>query len=102
MLPNTSGAYVLTGETACLQGKHVAVNPHKQRLLVAANKAAKLPKAKPKATAKAVASGQAAATLGPEATAEEPLPAAAKKGGKPRQTAAETGYSQAKKKFLAE
>ena len=38
---------------ACLEGNHKVVNPHRQRLLVAAHKATKAPqtKAKPKAGA---------------------------------------------------
>ena len=103
MLPKTSGACVLTGEAACLRGEHVAVNPHKQRLLVAANKAAKLPKAKAKPKAKAIARPQepaasTTANLNPDA---EAVAAAPKKGGKPKK-AADTGYSDAKKKFIAE
>ena len=91
---------------ACLGGKHTPVNPHRQRLLVASQKQAKL---KPKAAAKCKsAAGGTVDTAGTNETV--PAPAKAKKAAaaatKPAQTnkgpKTETAYITAKKAFVAQ
>ena len=76
--------------TSCLGGMHKAVNPHRQRLLVASNKTAKLA-----STAKTAAAGASTKTPQPADVTPEPTKdAAAKKRS-------DTQYGLERKKFLA-
>ena len=76
--------------TSCLGGMHKAVNPHRQRLLVASNKTAKLA-----STAKTGAAGASKKTPEPADVPPEPTKdAAAKKRS-------DTQYGLERKKFLA-
>ena len=91
-------------QQACLGGVHTPLNPHRQRLLVAAQKPAKL---KAKAAAKHKAKGGTVAdTAGTEGkvaapTAKAPAAPASTKGHNKGGAKGMSAYSTAKKAFVA-
>ena len=110
----------LCAQAACVQGAHNPVNPHRQRLLVASHKSAKLKKAEPKGKAKAKprapandssgtkdgiesTSADAAAQSGdmPQEPAPEP-PARHTEKKAPKKKNPESLYMTKKKEFLAQ
>ena len=92
---------------ASLEGKHKPVNPHRQRLLVAANKAVEVEKIPPAAAPKSKQKGKATANKEePKATcnddhSESPKPTTSSQPPKKRAPYADTPYNVARKKFFA-
>ena len=102
-LANAPAVHVAAAFQACIQGPHKPINPHRQRLLAASHKQAKLEKAsatnkKAKAKAKKKATQPAAGhTTGTDPDAavhatvnEEPEPKAKKPTAKPKKPASTT------------
>lgn len=92
---------------ACLSGTHKPVNPHRQRLLVAANKQAKLQKpAKAAASNTPAPASAAGAKEGEDEYSAEAWAAWEAEGWqnweKPKVQRNDTAYGIARKKFLAE
>ena len=98
-LHNTGNPTVLpeSAVQACLGGTHAPLNPHRQRLLAAANKPAKV-KATPKGKSKAKAKPTKPVTAEPAATSTEQTAAAAAAAPGCK---TESAYLTAKKAFVA-
>ena len=99
VLPNVKNSTDLPNcvHEACIAGTHAPVNPHRQRLLVAANKAAKV-KATPAAKSKAKASDTHQVT-DPQAKPNQKATLKGTSSEKP--STSETPYILVKKQFLA-
>ena len=99
VLPNVKNSTDMPNwvHTVCVAGRHAPVNPHRQRLLVAANKSAKV-KAKPAATSKAKTSDSQQA---PDPQAKPKQKATPKGTSSEKPSTSETPYILAKKQFLA-
>ena len=97
---------------ACLEGQHKAVNPHRQRLLVAAHKATKA--AKPKAAKAEAAKPEAAKAKAAKPKAAKPKakrkskakgkskPKAKAKSGNPTNKKPDTAYNVERKRFMSQ